>query len=129
MGSGFRDAAQVARQRKLGLFHAVSMADGRQGLAASLVIFWAFLGILASAAGCATGRLARVVNLAHFPPHHLPEDLRGLTKSQLTSLCFLFSDHQRDRGAGQFCELLDCTADAGVDQLQQPDLNRKVLAL
>ena len=29
-------------------------------------------------------------------------------QSQLASLRFLFSDHQRDRGAGQFCELLDC---------------------
>ena len=55
--------------------------------------------------------------------------IRSLTKSQLASLCFLFSDHQGDRGAGQSCELLDCTAGAGIDQSQQPDLNREVLAL
>ena len=66
MGSGFRGASQVARQRKLGLFHAVRIADARRGLAASLVIFWAFLGILASAAGRTTGRLALLVNLAHI---------------------------------------------------------------
>ena len=64
MGSGFRGASQVARQRKLGLFHAVRIADAWQGLAASLVIFWAFLGILASVAGRATERLAPLVNRA-----------------------------------------------------------------
>ena len=53
-------------QRKRGLFHAVRIADARQGLAASLVIFWAFLGIRASAAGRTTGRLAPLVKLAHI---------------------------------------------------------------
>jgi len=55
--------------------------------------------------------------------------LGGLTKSQLASLCFLLTDDHGDRGTGQFCELLDCTAGTGVDQLQQPDLNGQVLAL
>ena len=32
MGSGFRGASQVTRQRKLVLFHAVRIADARQGL-------------------------------------------------------------------------------------------------
>ena len=65
MGSGFRGDSQVARQRELGLFHAVRIGEARQGLAASLVIFWAFLGILASAAGRATGRLIARVDLEH----------------------------------------------------------------
>ena len=65
MGSGFRGDSQVARQRKLGLFHAARISEARQSLAASLVIFWAFLGILASAAGRATGRLIAMVDLEH----------------------------------------------------------------
>jgi len=60
---------------------------------------------------------------------HLFGPMHGLTKSHLASLCFLLTDDHGDRGTGQFCELLDCTAGAGVDQLQQPDLNGQVLAL
>ncbi len=123
----------------------LQISDARQSLAASLVIFWAFLGIRASAAHRATGRLAHGQSHTHpcFPPaggrgrraRMSGRDgdrlaaIRSLTKSQLASLCFLFSNHQGDRGAGQFCELLDGTAGAGVDQSQQPDLNREVLAL
>jgi hypothetical protein len=87
MGSGFRGASQVARQRKLGLFHAFRIADGQQGLAAFLVIFWAFLGILASVAGCAPGRLAAWsisrISLPPFAggavrPNEKPANLAGL---------------------------------------------------
>ena len=90
------------------------MGDARQGLAASLVIFWAFLGILATAAGRTTGRMTGLVNLAHIlsPKETKTESAnsetgddrlaanRSLTKNRLASLCFLFSDHQGDRGAG-----------------------------
>ena len=41
------------------------ISDARRSLAASLVIFWAFLGIRASAAARATGRLIAMVDPEH----------------------------------------------------------------
>jgi len=50
------------------------ISDVRRSLAASLVIFWAFLGIRASTAGRATRILAPVVNLALACPHFLEDE-------------------------------------------------------
>ena len=104
MGSGFRGAALVAGQRKLGLFHAVRIADARQGLAASLVIFWASSRVLQGARREDWPRgQSRAYSVSKGDEEGEREyfggtgtrlaPIRGLTKSQLTSLCFLFSDH------------------------------------
>jgi len=90
------------------------ISDARRSLAASLVIFWAFLGIRASAAGARDGKIDPRGRSRAGPARNLPgeEDgeremsrrdgdrlvgIRSLTKSQLASLCFLFTDHQGDR--------------------------------
>ena len=78
-GGPSAEAWSVSR-RKIG--------DARQGLAASLVIFWAFLGILASAAGRATERLAPMVNLRARPiPQTGDEDGERECRAGRSSAC------------------------------------------
>ena len=120
------------------------ISDVRQTLAAFLGIFCSFLAILASAAAGQGKPGPSGQSRAVLFPGELkqggqprmavgdgrrPASIPRLTTSQLASLRFLLSDHQRNRGAGQFCELLDCAIGPGIDQAQESDLNREIFAL
>ena len=134
----------MVRPRKLALFHTAKISDVPQTLAAFLGIFCSFLAILASpAAGQGKPGPSGQSRAVLFPAElkqggqprmtvgdgNRPPSIPRLTTSQLASLRFLLSDHQRNRGAGQFCELLDRAIRTGIDQAQESDLNREIFAL